>query len=90
LWQVEIGFDLLGTILTAMHSCWTSIEHTEDAQFVKATMKVLPTAFRFELAVSFLGGGEKQAVTVLLEMLQQSDVASTDELSELRDAFKFA
>jgi len=85
--QVEIGFDLLGDILTAMHSCWTD-EQPEDSQFVLRVLKTLPTAFRFELAVSFLGAGENQAVTALLEKLEQVGSASNNELSELRDEFK--
>ena len=85
--QVEIGFELLGDILTAMHSCWTD-EQPEDSQFVLRVLKTLPTAFRFELAVSFLAAGENQAVAALLEKLEQVGSASNNELSELRDEFK--
>eukprot|EP00656_Telonema_subtile_P015682 TRINITY_DN1824_c0_g1_i2.p1 TRINITY_DN1824_c0_g1~~TRINITY_DN1824_c0_g1_i2.p1 ORF type:complete len:207 (-),score=50.66 TRINITY_DN1824_c0_g1_i2:439-1059(-) len=82
--QVEIGFDLLGEIVAAVDECWIN---DEEIEVVFEIMKALPSAFRFELAINFLGSDEKGAIERVFERLSKVESIADDELSGLRHKF---
>lgn len=82
--QVEIGFDLLGEILLALDECWVD----QEAEVVYRILRCLPEAFRFDLAVSFLGGVEKQAAQRLTARLMEVEGLPKEELTDLITRFE--
>eukprot|EP00658_Telonema_sp_P-2_P002901 TRINITY_DN1106_c0_g1_i3.p1 TRINITY_DN1106_c0_g1~~TRINITY_DN1106_c0_g1_i3.p1 ORF type:complete len:247 (-),score=54.97 TRINITY_DN1106_c0_g1_i3:529-1269(-) len=83
--QVEIGFDLLGEIIASLHECWS--EET-DAPVVLGILTALPQAFRFDLAVTFLGAGEKSEARSLIERLCAAGALGDEELAGLEAHFQ--
>jgi len=76
----------LGCILLALQRGW-SPDKEEGCDAVAAWLVVLPTTFRFELAVGFLGEGEKAAARELFERVlavqQSGDIDATAALDSV-------
>jgi hypothetical protein len=76
---------LLGEIVTALDECWTEDQH---AELVFGIMCSIVDAFRFDLAVSFLGASEKQAAHNLLGRLCEVESLPKDQVTVLMTKFE--
>lgn len=90
--QVEVGFELLGEIIIALNHGWCELANEQLQEAAASTvfgiLNALPTAFRFDLAVSFLSDKEKQAIQHVLEGLLKVEHIPSDEVAKLQDHFK--